>query len=291
MAADTSRKKFVTSSVLFVTWIAFYALRKSLVFTKVYMQNDWAYSKQDLGTIVSAFFFGYAIGKFASGLLVDHVNPVRLHLMALFASSCITIVFPYLNVSFVSVLLVFSLGLTSGPGWATIAKILGQLYEPKEKGSVWSLISLGSNLISAALPFLINLLATSFIWWFTFPIIGLISLALTVFGMFSLSLPEQSASVSVKSESMPLMHVVSVVLRSRVLWCVCGYSFALNIIRSCITEWSLVYFTEHVNQGASLAAATAGIYQVGGIVGSAFAGFQSDWLIRKVGSRKDWLTE
>lgn len=108
---------------LYLAYFLYIINRRSFVFLVSSIINKDKINNDSVGVIISSLAFAYAIGKFASGILVDKLSPRLLLAIGLFGTGIANLVFSFSSPSWFPVLWFFN-GLFQGPGWPSCAKIL-----------------------------------------------------------------------------------------------------------------------------------------------------------------------
>ena len=285
--ADIKLERSLTFWSLVLVWSSFYGLRQLIYANIVFMQNDWSYSKEQLGSIVSSFAFSYGIGKFLSGNLVDRLNPKRLLLAGLLASGTLLLFFPLVPNWLFSLVVTTLFGLFAGTGWPGCAKLLILWYTPEEKGFKYSFVSLCGNVAAAVIPLAVSRITQwGYPWWYSFFAIGCTSVSIACIGHKTVFIPVKYAvKDTVTRKTPPKTSYYEAIVCNQTLWCLCGFSFLMSMTRYSIISWSQVYFVEHAKLSPGSAAVTMIWYQVGGVAGSFLCGTSSDWFIKKVCAR------
>ncbi|CAH8479538.1 unnamed protein product [Schistosoma rodhaini] len=103
-------------------------------------------SNTHLGSIITAQTLGYTVTKLIGGILMDHLNPLRIFIYSLISASGSLFL---LSVSSHQTVWLVSYGLTGlalGSSWPAISKTLRTSVASQELATWWGLISSSSNL-------------------------------------------------------------------------------------------------------------------------------------------------
>ena len=75
---DMMRTRYVILGVLFLGWVVSYLDRMVMTVAIPYIAQDFNLSPVEVGAVISAFFFGYAIFQLPGGLLADKFGPRKV---------------------------------------------------------------------------------------------------------------------------------------------------------------------------------------------------------------------
>lgn len=279
---------------MYIGYALYYITRKSLVFTMPSLVKDLGYNTSDLGLLASIMALTYGVSKFVSGLLADQANPRYFMAFGLIATGICNIIFG-LSSSLVLFAVLWGLnGWFQGAGWPPCARLLTHWYSHSERGRWWSWWSTAHNVGGAVVP-LITAFCVQYFGWragMIFPGI------LVIFGGFflinrltdtpqSLGLPaiekyrdDESPSKGKDSERALSMKEVlfEYVLNNKYIW-VLGLSyFFVYFIRQAVNDWTVIYLMQTKGYSPLGAGAVIFWFEVGGLLGTLFAGWSSDRL-------------
>uniref|UniRef100_A0A674E057 Solute carrier family 37 member 4a n=1 Tax=Salmo trutta TaxID=8032 RepID=A0A674E057_SALTR len=146
---------------MFVGYTPYYFNRKTFSFVMPSLMQDIKMEKDDMGMITSSQSLAYAISKFISGVLSDHISAHWLFSIGLFMVGAIN--------------MVFSCGRfpVAGLGWPPCGRVLCKWFEPSQFGTWWAILSCSMNLAGSLGPIIAMLMAQSYIWRTTLSISGL----------------------------------------------------------------------------------------------------------------------
>ena len=165
-----SKSNFILLAILYVLHSVFYLARRTLSSIGPLLLKDTSVSinKESFGLLASSFGIMYGFGKILAGLSVDVFGPRRALTFGLVFSGLLILTFS-ISSSYYLLLLWWSLqgkeftnfeknwyerkkGVTQAYGWPPIAKMLGFLYTPENKGLIWAVLSTSQNVSSAFSP-------------------------------------------------------------------------------------------------------------------------------------------
>jgi MFS family permease len=172
-------------AVAFVLYID----RVNLMVAISYMKEEFGFSEEACGDILSAFQFGYAAGLVPGGWLADRFGPYRVLTVAGLSWSVCTVLiagvgqdFAARGVDIVSLLfaLRFLLGLCEACAFPTFGKALAHWVRRTERAQASGLIHSGAGLGGAFTPMFIVWVVLSLGWRESFLISGLVTLTITI---------------------------------------------------------------------------------------------------------------
>jgi OPA family sugar phosphate sensor protein UhpC-like MFS transporter len=288
---DYSYWRIRTFYSMYIGYAFFYLTRKSFTFVMPVMIEELGFTKADLGILGSILYFSYGISKFFSGIVSDRSNPRYFMSIGLIATGICNICF-----GLSSSILFFGIfwglnGWFQGWGWPPCARLLTHWYAKNERGRWWGMWNTSHNLGGAFIPLIVGVIASYYGWRMAMYIPGFICI---IMGFFlinrlrdtpkSLGLPSieeyrgggESEADKIAGKMSKRELLMEVVLRNQYIWILgCAYFF-IYVIRTAVNDWGQLYLYEM--KGFTLLTAGACIFsfEIGGFLGSLFAGWVSD---------------
>ncbi len=282
-------------------------------------QQDLGMTDEQKESILSAFFFTYALFQIPMGSLADRFGARLVLTVSIAAWSLVTAATGFVN-GFVTLFAIrLLLGITEAGAYPAAAGLVKNWARPDERGRFSSVVALGGRIGGAASPQLtawlavalggVVLVTTSFgpnpsgvNWRGVFLIYGLCGLVVALlFWMFVRDRPDQSAQIPVAAGTIddewhamppletpaPLTFIqrVGVLARSRNMWLSGGAQFGVNI------GWAFVVtlLPSYLNQVFQVPLEKRGEMQsvvlYVGCVGMITGGIVTDILRKKLGPR------
>jgi MFS transporter, OPA family, sugar phosphate sensor protein UhpC len=277
---------------MYIGYASYYFTRKSFTFAMPTML-DQGFNLAELGMLGSILSITYGFSKFFSGIIGDKSNPRYFMAFGLIATGICNIFF---GLSTLWILLALFWGLNAyfqGWGWPGCAKLLTHWYSQSERGRWWSVWNTSHNLGGAIIPILVAFSARWFGWRFALIIPGCISILVGFFLINRLrdipqtmGLPpvekfkgeviaagnteEQKLSLTVKE------ILFKYVLSNKHIWVIAFAYFFIYIIRIGFNDWGMVYLVQSKKYSQLQAASCILWFEIGGFLGSLFAGWSSD---------------
>jgi sugar phosphate permease len=131
---------------LFAGYCAFSLMRKAYSVSNPSLISSLHFSKVDIGLIATNFSIAYGLSKFVAGILSDIFPADVLFAGGLFLSSLFNIVFTMLDQLYMLCAVSFLQGVVQGFGWPSLCRIVTENVDPRNIGTVWSLLVTAGNL-------------------------------------------------------------------------------------------------------------------------------------------------
>ncbi len=278
--------KLLLFSTLMAGWMTYYLCQRTLPSAMTAMINisvnhtpgnqsgnsiDESFTKAYISQLQSLFAVAYSISFLISGIMSDVVNVKIMFSVGLALSGTLLALFPLTEGNhMLGMALYFLFGLSQGCGWPATARILRQTYSPSELGLAWGVMSTASSMASLLSPFLVLSISEAGGWKYSFYIMGLSSLCLSLlvviaFGMMpafngeeSKGVSDDTGKVSDSSQSSDSELRWFNVFCYLDLWCVMAMHSILWLVRASILDWGQLYLI----QTRGLMKDSAGIFNI-----------------------------
>lgn len=276
---------------MYIGYAFFYLTRKSFTFAMPAML-DQGFTLAQLGMLGTILSITYGFSKFLSGIIGDKSNPRYFMSFGLILTGVCNILF---GLSSTWMFLALFWGLNAwfqGWGWPGCAKLLTHWYSQSERGTWWSLWNTSHNVGGAVIPLIAAFCAQHYGWRFAMFVPGVLCIGAGFFLMNrlrdvpqSLGLPPiekfKGEDISAKKEEEKISLSVKEILFKYVLcneyiWLMAFAYFFMYIIRIGLNDWGMVYLVKFKGYSAVKAATCILWFEIGGFVGSLFAGWSSD---------------
>ena len=241
------RQRFFMFLAISVGWCLYYFCRKTFVASMPELVRDRGLEKTHLGSIASSFTILYGVSKLISGIMSDNFSGKLLLSAGLFVSGVCCLLFPLSDHVLLLSVLWGCNGYVQGFGWPGCANVLKSWYSRDEIATWWSLLSAAGNIGATITPVAFTFVAINFGWEKAFYLTGLITCIVGVL-LWILVRDSPNGHVNTVTESRSKgtqkSHSWYEVLLEFDLWVVAFAYAMLGMIRYCISDWSLLYFTE-----------------------------------------------
>ena len=268
-----------------ITYASFYLIRINFAVAIPGIIEEFGISKTEIGMVLTALFFAYAIGQFVNGQLGDKFGARKLVFIGLLVSSVINIIFGFTSGFLAGMMLLWALnGYFQSMGWSPIVKTISCWFPRKTRGGASGI--LGSSYIfgSAASWILAGFIvgALGWRWAFFLPAIITIIIAFHWFLRIRESCEDEGFEPVEKDtvRYQGVRHSLSLIIKDKGIWLASFALFGLNIVRYGFLDWAPTYFFEVQKATISLAAFKALIFPLAGVAGAIFAGWASDKLFK-----------
>lgn len=273
--------------ILFTCWItyaSFYLLRVNMSVAIPGIIREYHISKTEIGSVLTALFFAYAVGQFINGQLGDNFGAKKLVALGLFASTVLNFVFGYTNGILVAMVLLWGLnGFFQSMGWAPTVKIVASWFPHHQRGKAAGIFGSSYQIGNAVSWILAGFVAGHLGWRFVFWVPTVITLLILIFWLKQIKEKAEDhgfSPVEIAKKANGFRDTIGVTIKNRKIWTVALGLFGLNIVRYGFLDWAPTYFFEVQKAAISTAAYKALIFPVAGSIGALTAGWISDKFFR-----------
>ena len=266
-----------------------YTCRLALSVVKKPLIDNGIFSIVDLGLVGSAYFYGYALGKFINGFLADYANIKRFFTFGLIVSGAINISMGVNQSLPLWIVFWFLNGWVQGIGAPSCAIALTSWFSPKERGWCYGLWSTAHS-IGEGLTFIVTAALVDYLSWhagFIGPGISLILITTAGYRFLqdspgSLGLPNISVwkkELDIKKFSKNFNEVLNnqlKIIKYPSIWILGLASSTMYITRYAINSWGVLYLQEARGYSLIEAGSLVGLNTFTGIIGCVAYGFISD---------------
>ncbi|MGR3973701.1 MAG: MFS transporter [Candidatus Rhabdochlamydia sp.] len=281
---------------MYIGYVFYYFSRNSFGSIKPLLIQDLGFSMSDLGILTTIFAASYGLSKFISGVLSDRSNPRIFMSSGLVITGILNILFGTSSSLPVLSLLWCLNGLFQGWGWPPCAKLLTHWYSQKERGLWWGMQNSSHNVGAALIPLFIGVAAQQFGWRYGMYASGVLSIAVGILIFFilrdtpsTLGLPSiERFKKNTDPEALAQENEISLkellftyILNNSYLWVLGIAYFFIYLIRGAVNDWTPMFLME--TRGYQLVTANGATFwfEIGGLVGSLFAGWTSDKIFKE----------
>lgn len=283
---------------MYAGYAFFYLSRKSLTFAMPALRQDLGLNLYELGMLGTVWSLIYGVSKFLSGVLGDKSNPRYFMSIGLIATGICNLLCGCASALWVLLLFWGLNGWFQGWGWPGCAKLLTHWYSRSERGRWWSAWNTSHNLGGTVIPMIASFCADYLGWRYALFLPGTVCTAVGIGLMFllrdtprSLGLPaieifrndlaEQTQNEAKERLELPVKEILfSYVLSNKFVWVLAISYFFVYIVRTALSDWSMIYLVEVKGYPALSAGACVCCFEIGGFFGSLVAGWTSDTLFQ-----------
>jgi len=264
MKATTTRMRWRVMFLVFLISTVSYLDRTNLSVAVPTLRQQLHLTPTELGLILSAFSWSYAVAQIPAGMVAACLRPRRTYLFALWLW-CILLALTTTATSFGAwIAFRIPFGLAEAVTWPAASILLSRWFPRLEYSQAMSLQNLGLVVGAAVAPPMVAFLIAFWGWQAAFIVTGLIAGLLgTFFYLYTRDDPAEDPRVSKdeldwikrdqmreETEAMP-PGFVSMLLRRPSLWAVAMANFGLDFINFMFLTWYPTYLTDtyHMSLG------------------------------------------
>jgi len=282
-----------------VTWLAyagFYLTRKSFAVAKNELKKPGVLglTKAQMSGMDGAYSAVYALGQFFWGTLGDRYGTRKVVLFGMMASVVTAALMGTSSTAFWMGLLFALQGMWQASGWAPLAKNLGEFFSHRERGSVVGFWCTNYALGGFLATIIAGFAAKWYGWRYAFFVpAGILAVIWILFFLFQRNRPEDVGLPSIEeyhgesdavidaketpaAEHEGTWHVVSEVLRNRMVWYLGAVYFLVKPTRYLLLFWSPVYIAERMGTDTAQSGWLSSMFDLAGPIGTLVGGVLSD---------------
>eukprot|EP00744_Colponema_vietnamica_P003769 GILI01005721.1.p1 GENE.GILI01005721.1~~GILI01005721.1.p1 ORF type:complete len:505 (+),score=131.75 GILI01005721.1:65-1579(+) len=322
LASDSAHVRawrWIVIAAMTFGYAGYYLCKSNFTVVSTVWKTNKIHSQEEIGDVIMAGTFMYALGKIVSGPTIDYFGPKPMFIFGMFGCALGTLPYAFYGES--NTVLYFSWALCrfiSAVGWACVVAMTPRWIPPSHQGKIFGLLSLsylfGDALVRAVLGLLLNAGMTwQSVLIFTATGLGLIGI-LEIFILKaspvdvggeeapseegqsrprgrSRSLSESLGLVGANGEtddstgksksSGNFAYLVGPLLRDPRFYCICLMSASITIIREIFRDWTSIFIV--ATTGASDGDASIGslVFPFSGGIATIFAGIINDKISKK----------
>ncbi|WP_028661357.1 MFS transporter [Nocardioides insulae] len=192
------RTRWLFVALLVLGGIVNYLDRSTLSVGNTTISEDLGLSNTQMGLLLSAFSWPYAIANLPAGYLVDRFGPKRMYAWAAGAWSVVTVL-TALTRSFGPMYAArVALGVAESPFFTSGLKVSQRWFAKDERSIPISLINTGSQIANAIAPPLLTFLIVAFGWRGMFITVGVLGLVIVALWLASYRDPTRDEEMAIK---------------------------------------------------------------------------------------------
>jgi ACS family D-galactonate transporter-like MFS transporter len=300
-AQKPTRYRYFVAVMLFITVVINYLDRSNISTTVVAMKNEFGMDNGQMGLVLSAFGWTYALGQIPGGWLVDRMTPRVFYPILLILWSLAT-----LSMSFVGTMASFFLlralvGALEAPSYSVNNQVASSWFPNKERGSVVGFFISAQFIGPAFLTGLLFWLEANYGWRSVFYATGGIGLLWGILWGIIYRGPRESKMANqaeieeiqaggalvdfgAADRKMPAKFRwadIATVFKYKKLWGVYLGQFAITSSQYFFLTWFPTYLMEYRHLSNLKTGIYASIPFMGAFFGALCSGFVSDFMLRR----------
>ncbi|TIC80185.1 MFS transporter [Nocardioides sp. GY 10127] len=185
-------------ALLVLGGIVNYLDRSTLSVGNTTIASELGLSNTEMGLLLSAFSWPYAIANLPAGFLVDRFGPKRMYAGAATAWSAVTLLTATARAFGPLYAFRVLLGVAESPFFTSGLKVANRWYAKDERSLPISLINTGSQIANAIAPPLLTWLLLTFDWEGMFVAVGVLGVVLVAVWLLSYRDPSHDEALAIK---------------------------------------------------------------------------------------------
>lgn len=182
--ASTIKKRWFFVALILTGAVINYLDRSNLSIANPVISKEFGLSPLQMGVLLSAFLWPYALANLPAGWLVDKLGAKKMFAWASGSWSVVTILTAFTSSYSIFYTLRMLLGISESPFFPSAVKAIDRWFSKKDRGTPLAVINTGSQIANGIAPPLLTALMLTYSWKVMFIIIGaagLIVMALWIF--------------------------------------------------------------------------------------------------------------
>ena len=231
-----------------------------------------------LGSIASAYFYAYAILQIPVGLILDRFGTRRPLVIAILAAGAATLAFASAHTSTNALVVRLLMGAGSAFSFLGCLKLVQEWFPPDRFSTLAGMTNTAA-MMGAACGAPLALLVKAIGWRSAMAWTGGVEVVLGILILIVVRDTPASSKPTANTPAMPDASVMFGVLRDAQVWINALYATCISLIFVAFGGlWGSGYIHKVYNLDSIAAAGTSSILFLGGIAGSLFYGWYSDFL-------------
>ena len=282
-----SRLRWSIILVLLIAAVVNYLDRANLSIANTTISKEFGFSATQMGLLLSAFLWPYALANLPAGWLVDKFGPKKMFSWALGLWSGFTILAGFVNGYAMFYGLRMLLGISESPFFTSGIKITHRWFPSNERGLPTAIINTGSQIANAIAPPILTILLLTLGWRGMFIGVGLagIPILLVWLKLYRNHTPEEekqihAATPEVQQADQPKASWGSLFKHTTTRFMILG-NFSIMFTIWVYLTWLPSYLERSLGFSLMKTGWVASIPFFAGILGVLCGGVISDKLIRR----------
>jgi MFS family permease len=284
--------RWVFVTLLLIGAIVNYLDRANLSIANPVIAKAFHLSPLEMGFLLSAFLWPYAIANLPAGYLVDRYGPKKMFAWASGLWSVVSILTSFASgYSFFYAMRIL-LGIAESPFFTSGIKVTDRWFTKKERAFPTSIINTGSQIANAIAPPLLTILMLTLSWRGMFFVIGLAGLVVMLVWLFVYRDPDEYETQAIMSNAdeesvSPVVEEKGnwlALFKHSTTWSMMIGNFGIVYTVWVYLTWLPGYLVKERHMSLLHTGWIASIPFIAGIIGVPIGGIISDYFIRKGGN-------
>jgi D-galactonate transporter len=287
-AKVVSKKRWFFVILILVGAVINYLDRSNLSVANPIISKEFNLSPLQMGVLLSAFLWPYALANLPAGWLVDRIGPKKMFSWASGLWSIISICTAFTNSYSTFYTLRVLLGISESPFFPSAVKAVNSWFSKKDRGTPLAVINTGSQIANGIAPPLLTVLMLTYSWKVMFIIIGAGGLVVMAIWLFTYHDPKdkdviEELEVEQPSEAQATEKQLGWgdLFKYKSTWFMIIGNFGLVYTMWTFLTWLPGYLVHDRGLSILKTGWVASIPFMVGIIGVPLGGIISDYFIRK----------
>lgn len=277
-------------TLILIAAVINYFDRSNLSIANSTIAKEFGLSSTQMGFLLSAFLWPYALANLPAGWLVDRFGPKKIFSSGLTLWSAVTVIAGFTSGYGTLYALRVLLGVAESPFFTTGIKVTDMWFSDKERGFPTSVINTGSQIANAVAPPLLTILMLTLGWRGMFVVIGLMSIPIILVWLKYFRAPSRAEYAAIHREDNAQLHQQSSdkvkvdwgsLFKRRSTWFMIIGNFSIMFTIWVYLTWLPSYLENSMGLSIKETGWVASIPFIAGILGVLCGGWLSDSLVRK----------
>ena len=272
-----------TATILWVLWMtygSFYFCRTNISAALPGIEQEFGFTKAELGWVLASLKITYAAGQLINGQLAERYSPRVLLALGMFGSAGLNVLFGFGTAVYFWLFVWASNGYAQSLGWTPVMRVATNWIPLEKRGTLFGVLGTSYQVV-AALTFVIAGLSAEHLGWrgaFWLPA-GLFLLSgLHTLWLLRAEPPAANGRIDASRRREPhsFARNLRLVLTNPALWLLALALGLLNANRYGFLDWGLTHVKEIQRTGVGTAAMKYAVLPLGGVAGAFLSGWVSD---------------
>ncbi|XP_014663689.1 PREDICTED: sugar phosphate exchanger 2-like isoform X1 [Priapulus caudatus] len=280
-------RRFLVFAIAWLAYASGYLLRKPIGVIKVDLEQEFKFTKLQLGWMDSALTLPYATFQVLFGSVGDTLGARRTSSAGLLIAAVSMVSFGYWNHLRMFLMLLVINGIGQSQCWPNFIKIIGLWFTNSNRNTVFGIYGTCAFAGGIAGTSLAVYLQASYGWRHIFFLPSVIVAVSSVLVFLFCSEPSELGLVipskdlqTTSNRDVSTVLSWSELLKMPILIDVSLAMFCLKLVRYCMYMWLPLYLLSHLSYGKTEAGMFSTMFEVGGVVGSATIGLVIDRMFK-----------
>lgn len=284
--AATNKKRWFFVMLILVAAIINYLDRANLSVANPIISKEFHLSPLQMGVLLSAFLWPYALANLPAGWLVDKFGAKKMFAWASGSWSLVTIFTAFTNSYSLFYTLRVLLGISESPFFPAAVKAIDRWFSKKDRGTPLAIINTGSQIANGIAPPLLTALMLAYSWKIMFIIVGIAGLIVMALWIFFYREPKEGevpkeVEPSIQAELAEKSVSWGGLFKYKSTWYMIIGNFGLVYTMWTFLTWLPGYLVSDRGLSILKTGWIASIPFLVGIIGVPLGGIISDYFIRK----------